>query len=60
MHPPKTTRTNIMIVLIAGLGSFMFGYANNIMTGTLAQVSFNAKFLSDGHADSTTGGILGG
>jgi len=59
-HTPKTTRRNIIVVLIAGWASFVFGYSNNVITGTLAQTSFNAKFLNNSHANSTISGILGG
>lgn len=47
------------IILIASFGSFMFGYANNVIAGTLAQTSFGVKFLSGSNADSIIGGILG-
>jgi hypothetical protein len=57
---PKITGTNILAVLVAGLGSFMFGYSNNIIAGSLAQTSFIEKFLSGENADSVTNGILGG
>ena len=60
LHTPKTTRGNIITVLIAGWGSFMFGYSNNVVTGTLALPSFNAKFLNDSNSDSTISGIIGG
>jgi hypothetical protein len=59
-EPPRLTGTNILPVLVAGLGSFMFGYSNNIIAGSLAQTSFIEKFLSGENADSLTNGILGG
>lgn len=46
-------------VLIAGMGSFLFGYANNTIAGTLAQTSFIVKFLSGSNADSIISGIMG-
>ncbi|EXJ83041.1 hypothetical protein A1O3_06858 [Capronia epimyces CBS 606.96] len=57
---PRTTGKNITFILIAGFGSFMFGYANNVVTGSLAQTSFINKFLSGSDADAVIGGILGG
>jgi hypothetical protein len=46
--------------MTAGLGSFLFGYANNAIAGTFAQTSFIEKFLSGSNADSVIGGIIGG
>jgi hypothetical protein len=46
-------------ILVAGMGSFVFGYANNAIAGTLVQTSFVAKFLSGSNPDSVVGGILG-
>lgn len=57
---PRTTRKNIYIVLIAGYGSAMFGYANNAVVGSLAQTSFINKFLSGPDADSVVSGIISG
>ncbi|KAL2677293.1 hypothetical protein Neosp_011062 [[Neocosmospora] mangrovei] len=56
---PKVTAGNIYTILVAGMGSFVFGYANNAIAGSLVQQSFVSKFLSDGNADSVIGGILG-
>lgn len=56
----KTTSKNISIVLVAGWSSFIFGYSNNVMTGTLAQTSFQAKFLNHPNANSLISGVLGG
>ncbi|KAI8714826.1 MFS domain-containing protein [Fusarium sp. LHS14.1] len=56
---PKVTAGNIYTILVAGMGSFVFGYANNATAGSLVQQSFVSKFLSDGNADSVIGGILG-
>ncbi|EXJ87565.1 hypothetical protein A1O3_04525 [Capronia epimyces CBS 606.96] len=41
------------------MGSFVFGYCNNSIAGSLVQTSFVEKFLSDGNADSVVGGIMG-
>ena len=57
---PRTTRKNIQYVLIGAFGSFMFGYVNNVSTGSLAQSSFIDKFLSGDDADEVIAGILGG
>jgi hypothetical protein len=56
---PHTSRTNLFVIAVAGLGGFNFGYANNAIAGSFAQPSFIAKFLSGGNADSVIGGILG-
>jgi hypothetical protein len=47
-------------IAVAGLGGFLFGYANNSIAGTLAQTSFQVKFLSGTNANSIVDGILGG
>ncbi|KEF57235.1 uncharacterized protein A1O9_07425 [Exophiala aquamarina CBS 119918] len=41
------------------MGSFVFGYCNNAIAGSLAQTSFIEKFLSNDNANSVVGGILG-
>ena len=56
----RITRRNLITVLVAGWASFIFGYSTNVMTGTLALQSFNAKFLSNDRANSTISGIVGG
>ncbi|KAI9824372.1 MAG: hypothetical protein M1819_000877 [Sarea resinae] len=56
---PHTSAYNILTIIIAGLGSFVFGYANNTIAGSLAQTSFIEKFLSGGNADQVTDGIMG-
>ncbi|CAG9955830.1 unnamed protein product [Clonostachys rosea f. rosea IK726] len=55
----KATTTNIITILVAGMGSFVFGYANNAIAGSFVQTSFVAKFLSGDDAESIIGGILG-
>ncbi|PVH69793.1 general substrate transporter [Cadophora sp. DSE1049] len=57
---PHTSTTNILAIAVAGLGGFLFGYANNSISGTLAQTSFQAKFLTGSNANSIVDGILGG
>jgi hypothetical protein len=41
------------------MGSFVFGYCNNSISGSLVQTSFVSKFLSGSNADSIVGGIMG-
>ncbi|KAJ5998969.1 hypothetical protein N7451_006779 [Penicillium sp. IBT 35674x] len=55
----KASRANIVYILIAGMGSFVFGYANNCIAGTLAQPSFQVLFLSGSNEESIIGGIMG-
>lgn len=57
---PRTTKKNVLYILIAGYGSFMFGYANNASTGSLAQTSFNRYFLAGDDANDVIAGITGG
>ncbi|KAJ9132461.1 general substrate transporter [Pleurostoma richardsiae] len=56
----KVTRTNIISIAVAGMGSFVFGYCNNSIAGSFVQETFVEKFLSGRNADSIVGGILGG
>ncbi|RFU27288.1 hypothetical protein B7463_g9057, partial [Scytalidium lignicola] len=56
----RTTRKNFAFVVLASYGSYIFGYANNVVTGSLAQTSFNEKFLSESNAQSIIGGVIGG
>jgi hypothetical protein len=46
-------------VVAAGLGSFNFGYANNVIAGTFGQPTFLTKFLSGADAAARTDGIIG-
>ncbi|KAF9891550.1 hypothetical protein FE257_004017 [Aspergillus nanangensis] len=55
----KPTLTNVIAIVVAGMGSFVFGYANNTIAGSLAQTSFIEKFLSGSDADSIISGIMG-
>ncbi|KAL2855257.1 general substrate transporter [Aspergillus pseudodeflectus] len=55
----RPTVANIIAILAAGIGSFVFGYANNVIAGTLVQTSFTEKFLSGDNASSIVGGVLG-
>lgn len=45
--------------MVAGMGSLVFGYANNAIAGSFVQTSFVTKFLSGDDPDSVIGGILG-
>ncbi|KAH8820758.1 general substrate transporter [Xylogone sp. PMI_703] len=63
---PHTSWNNIVnanvslqTVIAAGLGSFNFGYANNVIAGTLAQPTFIAKFLSSSDNSARVDGIIG-
>ncbi|KAK5044476.1 hypothetical protein LTR84_010757 [Exophiala bonariae] len=56
---PSTSTINILVIVVAGLGSYNFGYANNAIAGSFAQVSFGIKFLSGSNANSIIGAILG-
>lgn len=55
---PHTSLINILTVLAAATASFVFGYSNNAIAGTLAQSSFLEYFLTT-NATSRVGGILG-
>lgn len=57
---PHTTRLNIVVIVAAAMASFLFGYCNNAVAGTLAQSSFGEQYLSGSDANSRVGGILGG
>jgi predicted polyphosphate/ATP-dependent NAD kinase len=57
---PHTSAHNIVVILVAALASFTFGYTNNAIAGTLAQTSFADKFFTSGDVPSIIGGILGG
>lgn len=55
---PHTTWINIITILAAGTASFIFGYSNNAIAGTLAQSSFLEYFLTV-EPTSRVGGMLG-
>ncbi|KAK7207661.1 general substrate transporter [Myxozyma melibiosi] len=59
-YKPHITRRNLAYVFLGSFGSFMFGYANNVTTGSLAQTSFINKFLGGGNSAEVISGILGG
>ncbi|KAK7202710.1 general substrate transporter [Myxozyma melibiosi] len=45
-HSKFPSLLNFLIVLTAAISSFLFGYGNNAVAGSLAQQTFLAKFLS--------------
>ncbi|VUC26560.1 unnamed protein product [Clonostachys rosea] len=55
-----TSIANILLICAAALASFNYGYSNNVIAGTLAQVTFNAKFLSGDNANSLIDAIVSG
>ncbi|KAL1853302.1 hypothetical protein Plec18170_005298 [Paecilomyces lecythidis] len=57
---PHTSWVNILAVIAAGLGSFNFGYANNVIAGSFGEPTFIEKFLSGPDASARTDGIIGG
>lgn len=62
-HPdgikPHTSWLNVIAILGAAVASFLFGFANNAIAGTLAQTSFNEQFLASPEAASRVSGMLG-
>ncbi|KAH7129702.1 general substrate transporter [Dactylonectria estremocensis] len=55
-----TSFTNIVLICSAALASYNYGYSNNVVAGTLAQVTFNKKFLSGSNANMLIDGIVSG
>jgi hypothetical protein len=52
--------TSLKIICVATLASFNYGYSNNVISGSFAQVSFLAKFLSGPDAASITDALVSG
>jgi hypothetical protein len=52
--------TILKIICVATLASFNYGYSNNVISGSFAQISFLAKFLSGPDAASITDAIVSG
>ncbi|RFU29329.1 hypothetical protein B7463_g6998, partial [Scytalidium lignicola] len=48
------------LICAATLASFNYGYSNNVIAGTLAQVTFISKFLSGDNAESLIDAIISG
>ncbi|KAI1080755.1 general substrate transporter [Whalleya microplaca] len=55
-----TSKRVIQICITAALGGFLYGFSANAMSGTLAQPSFIALFLTSDDATSRMDGLLGG
>ncbi|EXJ63544.1 uncharacterized protein A1O5_11305 [Cladophialophora psammophila CBS 110553] len=56
----ETSRKNLLLILAATLASFNYGYSNNVIAGSFAQVTFLAKFLSGSNASALIDGIVSG
>lgn len=56
----ETSRKSILVCITAALGGFLYGFSGNAMSGTLAQPSFIAEFLSGADALQRTDGLFGG
>ncbi|KAI0128644.1 general substrate transporter [Xylariales sp. AK1849] len=54
-----TSRKAIQVCVTAALGGFLYGFSGNAMSGTLAQPSFIADFLTE-NALQRTDGLFGG
>ncbi|KAI9694027.1 MAG: hypothetical protein M1822_003298 [Bathelium mastoideum] len=61
MEIPKhgTSWINVVVMITAALGSFLYGFSANAIASTLAQPTFITKFLQT-EATSRTDGLLGG
>lgn len=56
----QTSRKNLLLILAATLASFNYGYSNNVIAGSLAQVSFIAKFLTGSNSSALIDAIISG
>lgn len=56
---PHTSWINVIVILGASCASFLFGFSNNAVSGTLAQTSFNEAFLNTTDAPNIIAGMLG-
>ena len=52
--------TIVKVICTAALASFNYGYSNNVISGSFAQVSFLAKFLTRPDAASIVDAIVSG
>ncbi|KAI6085227.1 general substrate transporter [Hypoxylon rubiginosum] len=59
-HLGGTSRRVIQVCVTAALGGFLYGFAANAMSGTLAQTSFIALFLTTSDATSRMDALLAG
>ncbi|CAG8429090.1 unnamed protein product [Penicillium salamii] len=57
---PETSLVNILVVVTACLGGFVYGFAANTLSGSLSQPTFIAKFLTTPDQASLQDGMLGG
>ncbi|CAG8930608.1 unnamed protein product [Penicillium salamii] len=57
---PETSLVNILVVITACLGGFVYGFAANTLSGSLSQPTFIAKFLTTPDQASLQDGMLGG
>ncbi|TVY55499.1 High-affinity glucose transporter [Lachnellula cervina] len=61
VHIPRhTSFVNVVVIVTACLGGFLYGFSANTISGTLAQTTFIAKFLSGSNATQITDGLFGG
>ncbi|TVY33564.1 High-affinity glucose transporter [Lachnellula subtilissima] len=58
--PRHTSFVNVVVIATACLGGFLYGFSANIISGTLAQTTFIAKFLTGSNATQITDGLFGG
>ncbi|KAJ5257106.1 hypothetical protein N7478_013210 [Penicillium angulare] len=57
---PQTTWVNILVIITACLGGFLYGFAANALSGSLSQTTFILKFLSGSDEASLEDAMLGG
>ncbi|OTB02627.1 hypothetical protein M426DRAFT_322546 [Hypoxylon sp. CI-4A] len=57
-HMGGTSKRVIQVCVTASLGGFLYGFSANSMSGTLAQTSFIAQFLTTPDATSRMDGLL--
>lgn len=55
-----TTTDDSQVLVTACLGGFLYGFAANAISGTVAQPTFIAKFLTNSQALQLTDAMLGG
>ncbi|KAK5687691.1 hypothetical protein LTS10_001831 [Elasticomyces elasticus] len=55
-----TSFANLMLIFAGTIASFNYGYSNNVIAGSFAQVSFITKFLSGSNATSLVDAIVSG
>ncbi|KAF2768275.1 general substrate transporter [Teratosphaeria nubilosa] len=55
-----TSAANLVLIFAAAIASFNYGYSNNVIAGSLGQVTFLTKFLSGSNATSLIDAIVSG